>query len=262
MNYAVIRIGFVPRPLLVRKIELLPDTLGVGALLDQAWQEWTTAEYWSQRSAHYISGGPRQALFHPVITIAIWIGLSMALYGFWWLANPQRRWRLAPWAALFLIGWWVLDLRWQLELVQHSIITAERFSGKTRVEKKLAANDGELFQFLQKIRSHLPVQPARIFIINNDANNRRDLRNYTTARARYHLQPHNSFAHVYDWALLSNARPGDYILVLQPDKGALKQKSDLQYDPHQRQLRWASGGVPVEAIYGEPLGQLLRVPAS
>ena len=255
--------GSFPQPLRVEHIELQPEALGVGALLDQAWQEWTTSEYWSQRSAHFISGAPYRALFHPVVMVAVWIGLSVILYGgFQRLAWPQRSWRLWPFATLFLIGWWMLDLRWQMDLAQRTMATYQRFAGKNNLEKQQAADDGELFNFLQKIRSYLPAQPVRIFIINNDEANRKLLRNYMTARTRYHLQPHNSFAAVSDWSQLSQARPGDYILVLQPDKGARQQYADLQYIHQQHLLKWESGGLLVESIYGEALGQLLRVKSS
>ena len=255
--------GSFLQPLRIEKVELWPAPLSAAALLDQAWQEWTTSEYWSQRSAHFISGAPYRSLFHPVVMTAVWIGLSVILYVIYqFLAWPQQRWRFSPLMVPFLIGWGILDVRWQMDLTQRTLITDQRFAGKNAVEKRQAADDGELFRFLQKIRSHLPERPARIFVVNNDVANRKLLRNYVTARARYHLQPHNSFADVGDWSQLGQARPGDYILILQPDKGIHQQSADLQYSSVQRRLQWSSGSLSVENLYREALGQLLRVQSS
>jgi len=251
------------QPLRIEKVELWPAPLSAAALLDQAWQEWTTSEYWSQRSAHFISGAPYRSLFHPVVMTAAWIGLSIILYVIYqFFAWPQQRWQFSPFMVLFLIGWGVLDVRWQMDLTQRTMMTYQRFSGKNAVEKRQSADDGELFQFLQKIRSYLPIQPVRIFVVNHDAANRKLLRNYMTARTRYHLQPHNSFAEVGDWSQLGQARPGDYILVLQPDKGARQQQTDLRYRHAEHSLQWSSGSLPVEHLYREALGQLLRVKPS
>ena len=255
--------GSFLQPLRIEKVELWPAPLSAAALLDQAWQEWTTSEYWSQRSAHFISGAPYRSLFHPVVITAVWIGLSIILYVIYQvLAWPQQRWQFSPFMVLFLIGWGVLDVRWQMDLTQRTLITYQRFSGKNAVEKRQAADDGELFQFLQKIRGYLPDRPVRIFVVNNDVANRKLLRNYMTARTRYHLQPHNSFAEVRDWSQLGQARPGDYILVLQPDKGARRQQADLRYRHAEHSLQWSSGSLPVENLYREALGQLLRVKPS
>lgn len=251
--------GSFPQSLRVEQVELHPEVLGAGALIDQAWQEWTTAEYWSLRSVNYISGTPYRALFPPVVVTAIWIGLSATLYGFGLLAWPQRRWHFSPLIVLVLIGWGLLDLRWQLDLAQRSVTTVQRFFGKNAVDKNLAANDGDLFRFLQKIRSYLPVQPGRIFVINNNPAHRNVARDYMTLRTRYHLQPHNSFIDIHDGLQLGKARPGDYILILQSGPGTGIEAAGLHYDSGQVWLKWESGGLPVEAIDSEPLGHLLRV---
>lgn len=259
----IINIGFMVRgafaqPLRVRQVELRPRALSAGDLLEQAWEEWSTSEYWSPRSAHYISGAPYKALFHPIIMVVVWISLSALLYGGWlWLA--ERRFRLAGFALLFLIGWWLLDLRWQADLIQRSLKTYPQFAGKSEIDKQLVADDGELFQFLLEVRRYLPVKPARIFIINDDAVNRAVARNYLVARARYHLLPHNSFADVLDSAQFGKARANDYILVLRPDKGLRSQQAKLQFDPRQRLLQWESNRLPVQLLYRGIIGALFQV---
>ncbi|MDS4069709.1 MAG: hypothetical protein RKO24_08805 [Candidatus Competibacter sp.] len=251
--------GAFAQPLRVRQVELLPQALSAEALLRQAWEEWSTSEYWSQRSAHYISGAPRRALFHPVVVVAVWIGLSVLLYGFWLWPTQQRIFRFGPFAALFLVGWWVLDLRWQADLAQRSLRTYERFAGKDDIAKRIAADDGDLFRFLLDVRRYLPSQPARVFIVNDDAANRAVARNYMVARARYHLQPHNGFADISDWSQLAGARPGDYLLVLRPDKGQRSWRASLRFDPERRLMLWESGQLPVQPVYSAAMGELFRV---
>ena len=260
----IVNFGFMVRgpfiqPLRIRQVELLPQPLNAGDLLRQAWAEWTTSEYWSQRSAHYISGAPYQALFHPVIVAAFWIGSSALLYGFWWLASSRRRFEFSAFALLFLAGWWLVDLRWQVDLAQRSLKTYERFSGKNDVDKKLAADDGELFQFLLQVRAYLPEKPARIFIVNDDAANKAIARNYLVARTRYHLMPHNSFADVTDESQFGKAKVDDYILVLRPDKGLRYQQASLRFDPVQGFLAWEADRLPVRFLHGAAMGALYQV---
>ncbi len=259
----IVNIGFMVRgafaqPLRVRQVELRPRPLSVGELLQQVWEEWSTSEYWSPRSAHYISGAPAKALFHPILLIMVWIGLSALLYGFW-LWRAGRRWRWSAFALLFLVGWWLLDLRWQADLIQRSLKTYQRFAGKSTIDQRLAADDGELFQFLLEVRTHLPAKPARILIINDDAVNRTVARNYLVARARYHLLPHNSFADVVESAQFGKARVNDYILILRPDKGLRSQQARLWFDPRQRRLHWESNQQPVQLLYRGALGALFQV---
>ena len=71
-----------------------------------------------------------------------------------------------PYAALFLLGWLVLDLRWQWDLRLRLEQTVERFAGKNEEDRRLAALDGDLYRFLLEVRQHfLPERPVRLFIV-------------------------------------------------------------------------------------------------
>lgn len=258
VSFGLMARGAFPQPLRIRQVELSPRAMSAGDLLRQAWEEWSTSEYWSQRSAHYISGAPYKALFHPLRVVAVWISLSAILYGLWLFA-ARRRLESPAFALLFLAGWGILDLRWQMDLAQRSLRTYERFAGKNDLAKQLAADDGDLFQFLLEVRAWLPQQPARIFIINDDAANRAVARNYLVARARYHLLPHNSFADVTDEARFGQARAKDYILVLRPDRGLHAQQANLRLDSTRRWLSWGSNRLPVQLLYGAAMGALFQV---
>src|SRR4029434_7697312 len=84
-------------------------------------------------------------------------------------------------AGLFLTAWFVLDARWTFNLARQAHAAALRYSGKDWREKHLAADDGELFAFIEKSRAIMPKPPARVFVIA-DAH-------YVRGRTAYHLYP-------------------------------------------------------------------------
>jgi hypothetical protein len=92
-----------------------------------------------------------------------------------------------PYAALFLLGWLLLDLRWQWELNQRLGQTVARFAGKEMTERRLADLDGDFYRFLLEVRRRLPEKPVRLFIVSNDPSG------FLAGRARYHLSPHNGY---------------------------------------------------------------------
>jgi hypothetical protein len=157
--------GPFSQPLLLDRLELRPASLTFGDLLRWAWEEWTSFEDWSQRSINYTAGAPLDALFPPVLMVALWVGFGGLLYA---LLDPPRRRKLTPYAALFLLGWLVLDLRWQWDLHLRLEQTVERFAGKNEEERRLAALDGDLYRFLLEVRQRLPERPTRLFIVSAD----------------------------------------------------------------------------------------------
>lgn len=230
-------------PLVVRGLELRPAPLTVGELGRWAVDEWSAFEDWSQRSINYASGAPLDALFPPVLIVALWIGFSSVLYA--GLNPPRRRpGALIPYAALFLLGWFLLDLRWQWELSGRLERTVERFAGKAMTDRRLADLDGEFYRFLLEVRRRLPEKPVRLFIVSNDPPG------FSAGRARYHLLPHNGymgFSRPPD-----TARVGDYVLLLTPLPG-------VRYDRQGQALEWENGRLPAEMLYSARTGTLLRV---
>ena len=235
--------GAFTAPVIVRQLELRPALLSVAELSRWALQEWSAFEDWSQRSINYASGAPLDALFPPVLIVALWIGLSAALYaGF----NPPHRrsgaWR--PYVALFLLGWLLLDARWQWELSQRLERTVERFAGKDMHERRLADLDGEFYRFLLEVRRHLPEQPTRLFIVSQDPSS------FLAGRARYHLLPHNGYMGFLRPP--EGARANDYVLILSPLPG-------VRYDRQGQALAWENGRLSVDLRYAAPPGALFQV---
>jgi hypothetical protein len=240
--------GPLPQPVVVRRLELRPPVLGIGELLRWAVDEWTAFEDWSQRSINYTAGAPLDALFPPVLVVALWVGFSSVLYAL--LDRPRRRTGgLAPYVALFLLGWLVLDLRWQWDLSQRLDRTVERFAGKEGDERLLAGADGALYQFLLEIRRRLPEKPVRLFIVSVDP---RDGTAYLAGRARYHLLPHNGYAGLSRLPRAGEARAGDYVLILSP-------LPDVGYDPGRRRLVGPNVEWPAEMLHVAAPGALFHL---
>lgn len=241
--------GPLSQPLVVRHLELRPVVPTVGALLRWMVEDWTTFEDWSQRSINYTSGAPLNALFPPVVMVALWVGFGAAL---WALFGPPRRAPevllplLLPYAAFFLLGWLTLDVRWQWDLGQRLTQTARDFAGKNVDERRLAALDGEFYRFLREVRQRLPEQPARLFIVSADP------AGFWAGRARYHLLPHNGYAGFARLPPSDAARVGDYVLILSPFAGA-------RYDPERRMLEEENTSLAVEMLHRADLGALFRI---
>ena len=237
--------GPLSQPLVVRRLELRPVTPTAGVLLREMVADWTAFEDWSQRSINYTSGAPLNALFPPVVMVALWIGFGAALYA---LFDPPRRAPgvLLPYAALFLLGWLALDLRWQWDLGQRLKLTAASFAGKSEEDRRLAALDGGYYRFLLEIRQRLPQQPARLFIVSADPSS------FWVGRARYHLLPHNSYAGFAHLPAPGTVRAGDYILILSPLAG-------VDYNAEQGVLKGGGVKLPAEMLHVASLGGLFRV---
>lgn len=237
--------GPFSQPLRIHRLELRPVLPAPGVLLRWMVADWIPFEDWSQRSINYVSGAPLGALFPPVLMVALWIGFSAGLYT---LFNPWRRppGILWPYLALFLLGWLVLDLRWQWDLHQRLVQTAQDFVGKNPEERQLAALDGELYRFLRDVRQRLPQQPVRLFILSTDPTG------FWAGRTRYHLLPHNSYAGFNRLPPPGKIHADDYVLILAPFAGA-------RYDPEQRMLQFKEGKLPVERLHTAARGALFRV---
>jgi len=232
-------------PVTIRQLELQPARLTVGELWRWAVSEWRAFEDWSQRSINYASGAPLDALFPPVLIVALWLGFSGALYAFFSPPRGQPG-MLMPYAALFLLGWLLLDLRWQWELNQRLGQTAARFAGKEMTERRLADLDGDFYRFLLEVRRRLPEKPVRLFIVSNDPSG------FLAGRARYHLSPHNGYMGFTHPPSPDRTHEGHYVLILSPLSG-------VRYSRQEQALEWENGRLLVEMRYSAPMGALFRV---
>jgi hypothetical protein len=219
-------------------------------LLLTVWSEWTAFEGWQQYSINRIVGGPRQALVPIVPAVAAWIGLALLLYG------VSKRVRGSPWdlrvmGVIFLLGWFTLDARWEMDLGRQLGKTARRFAGKTWTEKRLAAEDGPLFELALQVKAQMPSRPQRIFLVTPTLRERLDY--YEQVRTSYHLLPHNVSTGWTQPPTAQQAHRGDYVLMLRDIEG-------VDYDSEAHTLRWGMRQVlSAQQVFSTPLGRLFQV---
>jgi protein-S-isoprenylcysteine O-methyltransferase Ste14 len=220
------------QPLRIAGAEAKP--MGAMGVLTDRGREWMAPERWSGTSINTVAGGADiQGLPLPLL-IAASVALAAAILWTWRWARKRSTLAALPIAvgALFAAGWLLLDARWTTNLAGQAAATQARYGGKDWREKHVAAEDGPLFTFIEKVRKQLPATPVRIFVAS-DAN-------YFRSRAAYHLYPNNVFADPYQNTLPAptQLRKGDWVVVYQ--------RRGIQYDAAAKQLRW-DGLAPVAA---------------
>lgn len=238
--------GPLQQPLVIHRVTLkAAQAPALGALFRRLWEEWTFFEGWSQRSINFIATTPLNPLLPPVPAGAAWMALALLLNTCWMLCRRQR----VTWVAcgvIVLVGWMLLDVRWQWALLRQMAITRTQFAGKTWLEKRQSAEDGSLFQEINAAREKLPAEPVRLFLITDMGEGNR----YSRGRARYHLLPHN----VWSGGQIptNGVHPGDYVLLLRPFAG-------IEYDPAAGALRQRTRELPALPIYSSRSLGLFRV---
>jgi hypothetical protein len=224
--------GTLAQPIVISGVAAKPSG-AIEVLQDRA-REWLAFERWSGTSINTIIGGDDVQL----LPLPLLLALSIALAAVFTLA--RRRFRpsaitadlAAAIAIMFAVCWLVLDARWTWNLARQVQATIAQYGGKDWRGKHLAAEDGTLFEFVEKARAELPAAPVRIFVASEA--------DYFRERAAFHLYPHNVYAEPRRNELPAPERikPGDWMLVYQ--------RRGVQFNPTTGKLIW-DGGTPVSA---------------
>jgi hypothetical protein len=211
-------------------------------------REWLAFEPWNGASINGLTGGAdAQDLPLPAFLAAV---AGLAALGYAGLA----RWKPlmfgpvlgAGVAVMFVIAWLAMDARWQWNLLRQAGTTFAQYAGKSWQDRHLAAEDGPLFAFIEKVRAKLPAPPARVFMVA--------AAHYFRDRGAYHLYPYNVYFDPWSDTVPppSAIRPGDYIVVYQ--------RKGMQYDASQQRLRWDDHApVAVELLLVDMGAALFRV---
>ncbi len=238
--------GELPQPVVIRGVTAKPMTAGE-MLRDRA-SEWFHFEPWNGASINVVVGGAdAQELPLPVL-LAIIVGV--AAVGYAALARWCSRWvgplRPVIVGGFFLAAWLLLDARWQWNLLRQVALTGHQYAGKSWQERHLAAEDGPLFAFIEKVRGKLPPPPARVFMAA-------DL-TYFRDRGAYHLYPYNVYFDPRTNTIPppSAMRTGDYFVVFQ--------RKGVQYDAANQKLRWdGKEAIGAEFLLGDAGAALFRI---
>ncbi|MEO6749480.1 MAG: hypothetical protein ABI294_07815, partial [Casimicrobiaceae bacterium] len=117
-------------------------------------------------------------------------------------------------------------------LARQTRVTYAQYAGKSLEQKHLAAEDGELYAFVEKSLALMPKTPVRVFVAAGE--------HYFRGRAAYHLYPKNVKFEAFRDTIAPAAwmKPGDWMLVYH--------RRGVQYDAERKLLRW-DDGPPVSA---------------
>jgi hypothetical protein len=216
--------GPVAEPVRIRGV--VAKALSASEVMRDRTREWFAFESWTGTSINTVTGGADlQDLPLPLLlagAVALATLVVAAIRRFRPAALPIGT--FGALAAFVLVAWLLLDLRWMWNLVRQVDATADRFAGKSWVDKRLAVEDGPLFAFVQKAKEAMPSTPVRVFVAADS--------HYFRGRAAYHLYPHNVFyeARTNSMPPRQHVRAGDWILVFN--------RKGVQYDAAQNKLRW------------------------
>jgi hypothetical protein len=232
------------QPMYFRGVTAKP--MGALDMLRDRYREWVSPERWTGVSINVVPGGaPIQDLPLPLLlVVAALIAMGASLL---WLRFTPRL-MLFPIAvgAIFVAAWTLSDLRWQWSLVRQVAATSVQYAGKDWREKHLAAEDGPLFAFIDKVREKVAEKPGRVFMLAEA--------NYFRDRGAYHLYPFNVFYDPYANTLppLKALRSGDYIAIFN--------RSGVQFDNVNKRVRFADGSaIDAEGVLFEPPTALVRI---
>jgi hypothetical protein len=174
-------------------------------------REWFRFEPWNGTSINAVTGGAQaQTLPLPVpVGIAALIALAaLALARRFFPARlPGTLVSIA--AGVFVLAWGLLDVRWTVNLARQNAETVGRYGGKDAAGRALAAEDGDLYRFIEKAKGAMPADPQRVVVLSSA--------HYYRGRAGWHLLPHRAL-----WSPATDAAPargalraGDYLVVWQ-----------------------------------------------
>ena len=224
--------GSFSEPITLRGVTV--KTMSAREVVGDRVREWLTFEPWTGSTINTVLGGADVQDLPISFSFAIVVALAGLIYAT--LARWRPQWVGSAGAlvvgGMFVAAWFVVDARWQWNLLRQAAITADRYGGLTWRERHLAAEDGMVFAFIEKVRAKLPPPPARVFMVGDE--------HYFRDRGAYHLYPYNVFFSPWVNAMppSSAVRPGDYMVVFQ--------RRGVQYDPAAKLLRW-EGNAPVAA---------------
>lgn len=220
-DLAIIFKGMTDAPISVNNVSL--DPLSLSGTLRELAGNWFAFSKWQQTSINFVDMDSYGKKFTPTFAALVITLVAMAIYIILCVTKKNPLNASIIW-GIILLGWLLLDVRWQLNLFHQLGITSNEYAGKSWEEKHLAAEDQGLFDFTRQIKSKLPPAATRILLFSDV--------DYIRGRGAYHLYPHNVLAR-RDFPDASRFHSGDYIALF------LKQR--VKYDPAKKLLTWGDG---------------------
>ncbi|MBS0321703.1 MAG: hypothetical protein JSR18_14250 [Proteobacteria bacterium] len=220
-------------------------TMDARATVADRVREWYTFEPFNGTTINTLTGGAdSQSLPLPLLAATVAALAALALFALHRYAPSFFAVRtLAAVGTVFVVAWLAVDVRlgWNLALQVRD--TVARYGSLDPEARHRAAEDADLYAFIQAVRAKLPASGARVFVGADE--------HYFRGRAAYHLYPFNvqftPFVNTLAPAAWMHA--GDWIVVYH--------RSGMAYDAAQRRLRWDGGTIGAELVLGQPDGAAL-----
>ncbi|QOC23812.1 hypothetical protein IC757_06720 [Wenzhouxiangella sp. AB-CW3] len=202
-------VGGTREPLVLRRVELVPARPDILAFQRRLFGEWFSFPPWTQRSAHFTMVAAHEEVLSPSLAVAAWLGLSLLLLAAWSrLRGNRMHWQWPVLLVPLAVGWLVLDLRWQANMVVRAVDAFDSFGGLSWQEKGSDHFDGELFDFMRELEKSLGQESPRVFALG--------FGEFWRLRARYHGLPLSirTTDRPLEKAWVSHLAGGDLLLVL------------------------------------------------
>jgi hypothetical protein len=177
----------------------------LGNQLGLVFDQWTTAQPWTQQSAHFVTGGASNPRLSLTALVAIAV-LGAALIGVLLAGRAAAPPLLV---GALLAGWVVLDARWGLERIAQARASFTDLGTTTIDERRRLGEMGRYTGFIDTLRADaLPIETSRVLIIRDFR-----LHRFYGLRSKYDLLPHSS---IVKPQLPPTSRLGtvDYVLFL------------------------------------------------
>jgi hypothetical protein len=230
-------------PLAIESMRAVSNAAAAGA--SETLRDWFAFRSWNGNAINVLL--LRGDLNPLSLSLFVTLAVAAALGAWWILRRRDRRQLLVGTLVIVACAWLVQDARWLAQLGRQVQASAATFSGKSWRDKRLAAQDGALFAFLEQAREAIAARPGRVMFASDDA--------YVRSRAGYHLLPLNVLSNVYHAELHGHRflRPGDYLCVYA--------KRGVAFDPVAGMLGWEAGAPPLRAerVLDTPPGALYRI---
>ncbi len=175
--------GALDAPLQIEAFEIRANAWT--ATLSDVLRDWGESPYAGRRTAIGQLSFEEHHIAPFVAVVAMALALSMAWLGY-------RGWRhgtpIAPWAfaALFLAGWFAVDLRWQTLLWREHAAAWAAFAGKPLDGKRASLDDAAIFEVARKVRDAPRSPTGRILVVADSSHLRQ--------RIAWFLYPANVYA--------------------------------------------------------------------
>jgi len=175
------------------------------------------------------------------------LAVAVSAFAWLWFVVLGRLFGRAPAPLLpmlggfLLIGWLLLDLRWQWELSVHTARVWDDYAGQPWLQRYRAMGNGDIAEFLFEAREHLPEKPAWV-VFSGDAFR-------TTRRGPHFLYPHSA---VGGGARPGKLQPGDFVILFR--------RPNPRFDSANGALRWEDGAsAPARLIWRNDAGGVYEV---